>query len=368
METPVTLSDINACESLNRSKSYISNDSRHTPATGPLRDMFPGETQRSPNINISNDKQCTTAASPPYDISSREPAISPDSSSSNYRHNSPLDISDIIPATSAKPKIHLTRKPPPLDKETWAKYDDEFSDISKTSWESLRKGRTTPEQFISDLNGSLASFLESKPEFQKESKQFFDHKSENKETIENMRKLKVELNKKSKLPGATDIDKANARESVRTYSHILRLNKEKEKLNLAIKEEKMYTSNFWKTAKEVTQGTFGEQESGPTFTKATAEHYYKDKYEKHVELNIENLTWFPTVEKPTIEYNLDPYTPKDIKHALGKKDKTSAPGFDDIVYDFLLKLPSLHKPLATAFTQIRDDGVAPDSWAQVESS
>ena len=49
------------------------------------------------------------------------------------------------------------------------------------------------------------------------------------------------------------------------------------------------------------QGTFGEQESAPTFEKATAEQYYKEKYENSVEVNLDNLTWFPTVEKPTKE-------------------------------------------------------------------
>ena len=37
-------------------------------------------------------------------------------------------------------------------------------------------------------------------------------------------------------------------------------------------------------------------------------------------------------------------------------------GYDDIVYTYLVKMPSLHKALATAFTRIRDEGVAPDSW------
>ena len=362
MEMSAYLNSINVCEPINRSDLYISNDNRHTPVTSPHNDIFQSETQTSPNFNMSNDNERTSSISHPHDMFPSEPQIRPNSCTSNDKQNIQVDISDRNPTTSAKPKIHITRKPPALDKETWSKYDMEFNDISKMSWEALRKGKTTPEQFVSDINGSLASFLESKPEFQKESKQFFDHKPSNTEKLETMRKLKIYLNKKSKLPGATETDKINARESVITYSHILRINREKEKLNLAIKEEKMYQSNFWKTAKYVTQGTFGEQNSAPTFSKVTAQEYYKEKYEKHVEVNTEDLTWFPQVEKPTKEYNLDPYTPTDIKHALGRKDKTSAPGFNDIVYEFLLKLPSLHKPLATAFTQIRDDGIAPDSW------
>ena len=194
--------------------------------------------------------------------------------------------SKTTPAHIAKPKIYITRKPPTLDKEAWEKYDKEFSDINKVSWECLRKGKMTPEQFVSDLNGSLASFLESKTEFQKESKQFFEHKPRSRETVETMRKLKIELNKKSKRPGATEEDKIKAKESIRTYSHLLKINKEKEKFSLEKKEEKMYRTNFWKTAKDVTNGIFGELESAPTFDKATAEKYYKDKYESPVKVDL----------------------------------------------------------------------------------
>ena len=50
--------------------------------------------------------------------------------------------------------------------------------------------------------------------------------------------------------------------------------------------------------------------------------------------------------------------------ALSKKDKNSVPGEDGIVYEYLQNLPYLHKILATVFTQIRDDGVAPESWSK----
>ena len=76
---------------------------------------------------------------------------------------------------------------------------------------------------------------------------------------------------------------------------------------------------------------------------------------------MDKLNWFPKIEAPTIEYNTSPYTPKDIKAALTNKDKNSAPGYDGIVYEYLLNLPFLHQSLATAFTRIRDEGVAPDS-------
>ena len=74
------------------------------------------------------------------------------------------------------------------------------------------------------------------------------------------------------------------------------------------------------------------------------------------------MNWFPKVEAPTVNYNLDPYKPKDIRKALGKEDKSSAPGYDDIVYGYLMNMSYVHKVLATLFTQIIDTGVAPDIW------
>ena len=59
---------------------------------------------------------------------------------------------------------------------------------------------------------------------------------------------------------------------------------------------------------------------------------------------------------------MNPYTPKDVKSALLDKEKNSAPGLDGVVYEYILKLPYLHQVLATTFTKIRDEGVAPDCW------
>ena len=49
---------------------------------------------------------------------------------------------------------------------------------------------------------------------------------------------------------------------------------------------------------------------------------------------------------------------------MAKKDKTSAPGYDDIIYEYLLNMPYVHKVLATMFTRIRDQGIAPDIWGE----
>ena len=105
-----------------------------------------------------------------------------------------------------KPKIFITSNPPALDKNKWEEYDKEFSEISKTSCDSFNKGKTTPEQYVTDLNGMLASFIISKPEFQKETREYFSHKPPSKDSVEEARNLKIALNKKAKLPDATEED------------------------------------------------------------------------------------------------------------------------------------------------------------------
>ena len=50
--------------------------------------------------------------------------------------------------------------------------------------------------------------------------------------------------------------------------------------------------------------------------------------------------------------------------SLLNKKKNSTPGYDDIVYEYLFNMPFLHQTLATAFTRIRDKGIAPKSWGE----
>ena len=148
------------------------------------------------------------------------------------------------------------------------------------------------------------------------------------------------------------------------FNYMSKLRKEKDLTKLAQDQEKAYRKDFWTTARDVTNGSFGKPRSKPTFDKCTANQHYKDKYEKEVHIDLEGLSWFPKVEAPSAPYNLSAYTPKDIRQALYKKCNNSAPGEDGIVYAYLKKMPYIHKVLATAFTGIRDKGEAPDSWAK----
>ena len=272
-----------------------------------------------------------------------------------------VTLDDDTPVT-AKDSIKLSRNPPKLDNNIWNEYNNEFSDINKMSWKSLKEGSIKPEDFVTDLSSSLADFLKSKPEFQKETRDYFKHKLPSKNPLVEARNNKIKLNKTARKPNATEAEKQEALEAVRLHNYLLKLEKDKEIMRLTKEQEKSYRNNFWKTAKNITNGTYNTDNSTPKFSKNTADTYYKNRYEKPVNIDSNELNWFPKIDKPSVPYNLDPYTPKDIRKALTNKDLNTAPGEDGIVYEYLLRIPYLHQVLATAFTMIRDNGTAPDSW------
>ena len=233
--------------------------------------------------------------------------------------------------------IKLNKNPPQLDKETWDKFDTEFMKLNQSSWDRPKSKIVEPEQYIEELNTMLAGFLQSKDEFKYETKEYFKHSKTNTDTLDEMKEKKNMLNKKAKHKDATDEDKLAARESIRLYDYLLKLKTEKDRTKLAIEQEKAYKKDFWKTARDVTNGSFGKLNSTPTFDKSMADQYYKSKYEHTVPINTDDLKWFPKVEAPSVQYNLNHYKPKDVKQALYKKCSSSAPGEDGIVYGYLKK-------------------------------
>ena len=82
--------------------------------------------------------------------------------------------------------------------------------------------------FITNLNTTLATFLQSKPEFQLAVKKFYKHSKSTNNTLEDLRQRKNDLNKKAKHINATSEDKLEASETIKLYNHVLKLEKEKE--------------------------------------------------------------------------------------------------------------------------------------------
>ena len=116
-----------------------------------------------------------------------------------------------------------------------------------------------------------------------------------------------------------------------------KLQTEKNVAKMTQEEEKAYTKYFWSTAKLVTNGTFGKPTLESAFDKSTADQYYKNKYEKKVTINPEDINWFLSVDKPLVPYTLYPYKPKYFQSTLYKKCRNNAPGEDNIVYQYLKK-------------------------------
>ena len=128
-------------------------------------------------------------------------------------------------------------------------------------------------------------------------------------------------------------------------------------------QEKEYKTPFFKFAKAITNGTLGKDLISPTFSRDSANSFYKTTYSTPVTVKESDLTWFPEVATHTVPYDLTPYTAGMIKEALNKNCGTSAPGDDTILYDYLKHMPGTHALLAELFTSIWDTAEAPDSWA-----
>ena len=205
-------------------------------------------------------------------------------------------------------------------------------------------GEVSPAETATIFNMHLTQFLESKPNLLHEVKPFYKHKPESMRDINDAEKLKTSLDKKAKQKGATEEDKSLACQALRHYNYLLQEESKKGESKDIKEQEKAYTKNFFKFAKETTNGTHGKPGVTPSYSK--------------------NLDWFPEVKPPTIEYNLEPYTAKDISDTLKTKSQDSAPGEDKILYGYLTKLPNTHKSLADIFARIRDTSEAPEIWAK----
>ena len=84
-----------------------------------------------------------------------------------------------------------------------------------------------PAKFVENLNVMFASFLETKPEFQRTTRLFYHHNPINVEPIEDLRKRKIMVNKEAKKANATEEVKLEAKSLIRLHSHMLKVKKKK---------------------------------------------------------------------------------------------------------------------------------------------
>jgi hypothetical protein len=227
-----------------------------------------------------------------------------------------LSLALFIPSTSAK----ITRNVPKLDRNTWANHDQEFFSSIHPAWKDFTAGLTNPEQFATDYNAMLANFLESKPEFQEEAKEYFRHNPPSSNSLEQARKLKNSLRKRAKKQNTTDEDRAAANQALRHYNFLLKEQKAKNDAKETNDQEKAYRKNFHKFAKDITNDTFGQPSVTPTYSRDIANNFYMNKYSSPVVIDPTKLNWFPEVTQPSSQYNLNPYRPQDIKNCDTAKE------------------------------------------------
>ena len=247
--------------------------------------------------------------------------------------------------------------------DIWNEYDVEFACLMSPLKEKLLLEKITAEEAASTFNNMLTKYLETKPNLVKEVKTFFKHNPKSMKNINDAKLLKTKLEKKARQTNATEEDRSMACQALRHYNFLLKEQVSKSEADEIKQQEKLYSKDFYKFAKQVTSGTYGKPPVVPTYSRDKANIHYREKYSTEVAIDLSSLDWFPEVAPPTVPYNLTPYTSEDIHEALAKKCPHSAPGDDQIMYGYLAKLPQTHEFLATIFTQIRDTSQAPAIWA-----
>ena len=154
-------------------------------------------------------------------------------------------------------------------------------------------------------------------------------------------------------------------QAVRYHNYLVKSQREKDHTQSQIHQEKMYRDNFWEFAKKTVKGELDKTSPKPTFSKDTADVYYRANYSVPPEFDPASLNWFPYVRESldVTPFNQLPVRPRDIKTILSKKKPSSAPGIDGVTYGILRHLPSTHHFLATLYSKILSSSPSPpDLW------
>ena len=258
---------------------------------------------------------------------------------------------------------------PTFSSNEWQVHDLAIRNLLRPVHSGLSCGDVRPAEAADQFTDVLKSYLSDNKEFVKEqsSKGYISHEPK---TLSQARKKKNALRKKAFSRQGTPEDKRLFRQAVKAVSF---LNKQKRRADAnksQVHHEKQYRSNFWGYAKNITQGTYGQQGPVPTFDKDVADTYFPNRYSSIQEtLDLNNINWFPYIRVPNgpdeSVYDMSPIKPKDIKIILKQKKATSAPGTDGLLYGLLKNLPSTHHFMATLFTNILlNDPNPPKSWSE----
>ena len=61
---------------------------------------------------------------------------------------------------------------------------------------------------------------------------------------------------------------------------------------------------------------------------------------------------------------MEAFRPRHVREALKNSNQKSSPGPDGVTFEMLYKLTALHKPLATLFNKVLQNGTPPATWGE----
>ena len=246
----------------------------------------------------------------------------------------------------------------------WNALNSELNDRLKPIHHNLSTDLISPDVAGDQIGYTIRDFLLSKPQFceDKKSSGFVNHTPS---SLRKVTSIKNEL-RKSARRSEDPAERKKFYQALRAHSYLNKQTKKRNKQKTSSWQETLFHKNFHEFSKSVCNGSFGEESPSPTFDKQKADTFYQNRYAKSTPVNIEELHWFPDVNRPEKfqPFNLKPFTPKDIKNIIRSKSSNSSPGPDGITYGILKKLPCTHHILATLYSKLLSAPKAPSSWSK----
>ena len=230
---------------------------------------------------------------------------------------------------------------------------------------SLANDIITPKEAGDQFSQYMSDFLCSEDEFAvDDNKTYIENRSK---SLEKAHTYKNSFRKKAFGKNGTDADRKEFKQAVKAHNYLKkRANKRKTNRDTA-HQEKLYYQNFWKFADKCSNGTLDRKPEQANFTKQQADSYYPAKYSIPNPIDLNKLNWFPYLPvdsiRPEDKFDMSPIRPRDIRAIVNKKNATSAPGPDGIMYGFIKKLPSSHLILSTLYSKLLVSTEPPESWS-----
>ena len=249
-----------------------------------------------------------------------------------------------------------------IDNDTWTRHNKALSDKLAPIHAALANDITPPDLAGDILIEETINYLKSSPDFAPTNKQSNNYINKSK-SLEKAKTLKNQLRKAAKQSRDPNDQKAFYK-ALRTYNLLSRNRQKAEKLKSTKYQESLFNDNFWNFSKSVCNGTFGKQQTEPTFNQAVANQYYPGKYNVPQPINDQALHWYPEITAPQHNFDLNPILPKHVRQIIKDKSNSSSPGPDGISYGILKKLPCLHHVLATLYNKVLKTGTPPPKWAK----